>query len=211
MTICLKNNEIKRFLSDFRFQPFLKHAIWGCFALLTGCMPPPPPTHINHLCHVFQQYPEWYVAAREVEARWKVPVAVQMAIIHQESKFNATAQPPRQRLLGWVPWKRPTSAYGYSQALDGTWALYKQSYGGFFASRERFSDAVDFIGWYAQTAYSRAHIARSNPYALYLAYHEGVGGYLHRTYLRKPWLLRVAQKVKRRAALYQAQLKFCSR
>ena len=180
-----------------------------CVILLTGCMPPPPPQHIDHICHIFKQYPHWYHAAKDVEQRWHVPIAVQMAIIHQESKFNATAQPPRQRLLGFIPWKRPTSAYGYSQALNGTWALYKHSAGGLFVSRENFTDAVDFIGWYASIAHKRAHISRKNAYTLYLAYNEGVGGYQHKTYLHKFWLLHVAHKVKAKERLYSAQLRKC--
>lgn len=177
--------------------------------LLSGCMPPPPPQDLNNVCHIFKQYPHWHRDALDVQKRWKVPVSVQMAIIHQESKFNATAQPPRVKVLGVIPWRRPTTAYGYSQALNGTWALYKNSSGYLFSSRNRFSDAVDFIGWYANNAYRRAGISRKNAYDLYLAYHEGVGGYQKKTYLKKQWLPPVANKVRVRAMMYQAQLKRC--
>src|ERR1044071_6541090 len=124
-----------------------------------------------------------------------------MAIIHQDSKFSATARPPRTKLFSVIPWKRPTSAYGYTQALRSTWAQYKNSEGGFLSSRNDFADGVDFIGWYAYQAYIRAHIPRMDAYRLYLAYHEGVGGYQRRTYLKKPWLILVARKVKARSQL----------
>lgn len=176
--------------------------------VLSGCVTPPP-RDLQHACHIFRQYPHWYRDAKDVERRWHVPVAVQMAIIHQESKFEPKARPPRRKLFWFLPWKPITTAYGYSQALDGTWALYQHTSGGFFSSRERFSDSVDFIGWYANDAYRRARILPSNAYALYLAYHEGVGGYLNKTYLKKPWLLQVARKVDARAKLYQAQLMRC--
>ena len=42
-----------------------------------------------------------------------------------------------------------------------------------------------------------------------LAYHEGMGGYARGTYRRKGWLIGVAQKVRRRAWIYHAQLKRC--
>ena len=177
--------------------------------LLTGCVTPPP-RDVNNLCHIFHQYPSWYSASKRVQVVWKVPVTVQMAIMHQESKFSATAMPPRIKLLHIIPWTRPSSAYGYAQALRGPWAIYKRSRGGLFASRDDFADGVDFIGWYINEAHKRAKIARDNTYALYLAYHEGIGGYQHRSYLKKPWLISVAHKVSAREHIYRAQLASCS-
>lgn len=178
--------------------------------LLTSCATLPPPRDVNNLCNIFKQYPDWYRASKDVQRRWGVPVTVQMAIIHQESKFDANAMPPRTTLLWVIPWKRPSTAYGYSQALRGTWAEYRRSRGGVFASRDDFEDGVDFIGWYAEDAYKRAKISRRNTYKLYLAYHEGVGGYLQRSYLKKPWLISVAHKVSAREKIYRAQLASCS-
>jgi len=180
------------------------------FLFLTACVTKPP-ENVDNICRIFKQYPKWYSYSLDVEKRWKVPVAVQMAIIHQESKFNSHAKPQRTRLLGFIPWKRPSSAYGYTQALRTTWSLYKQNNGGFFSSRNDFSDGVDFIGWYANQAYVKAGIPRTDSYSLYLAYHEGVGGYQRKTYLTKPWLISVAKKVRARASIYQAQLQRCSK
>ncbi len=177
---------------------------------LIGCVSPPP-RDVNNICSVFRQYPQWYRDAKDAERRWRVPVPVQMAIMHQESKFDAQAKPGRKKLLWVIPWTRPTTAYGYTQALNGTWRHYKLSTGGLFASRESFSDGVDFIGWYANMANRKAGISRSNAYALYLAYHEGVGGYMNKSYLRKPWLIQVAHKVDARSRIYQAQLNHCGR
>lgn len=178
--------------------------------ILVGCVSRPP-TDVNNICHVFRQYPAWYKDSLDVQRRWRVPVPVQMAIIHQESKFDATAQPNRTTLLWVIPWKRPSTAYGYTQALQSTWTLYKRSQGRLFASRENFSDGVDFIGWYANEANKRAGIPRHDAYSLYLAYHEGVGGYQQKTYLKKQWLIPVAHKVSARARIYQAQLASCHR
>ncbi|KTD16157.1 transglycosylase SLT domain-containing protein [Legionella jordanis] len=181
-----------------------------CSLLLVACASRPP-RDVNNICHVFQEYPRWYRDAVDVQRRWKVPVAVQMAIVHQESKFDGHAKPPRQKLLWIIPWKRPSSAYGYSQALRSTWAVYKRDSNGgsFWAQRDVFAHAVDFIGWYANQANRRAGIPRTDAYRLYLAYHEGVGGYQRRTYLKKPWLIQVAHKVSARSQIYQAQLNQC--
>ncbi len=179
-------------------------------SLLAGCVSSPP-ADVNNICNVFREYPSWYRDALDVQRRWLVPVHVQMAIIHQESKFDARARPPRTKLLWVIPWMRPSTAYGYTQALRSTWAIYKRSQGGVFASRNDFTDGVDFIGWYANQAYKRAGIQRYDAYSLYLAYHEGIGGYQKRTYLKKSWLIPVAHKVSARSQLYQAQLRRCQK
>lgn len=178
--------------------------------ILVGCVSPPP-RDVNNICSVFRQYPKWYTDALDVQRRWRVPVAVQMAIIHQESKFDANAEPQRTKLLWVIPWTRPSTAYGYTQALRSTWALYKQSQGSLWASRDNFTDGVDFIGWYANQANRRAGIPRNNAYDLYLAYHEGIGGYMQKTYMKKHWLIPVAHKVSARAHIYQAQLARCKK
>lgn len=175
---------------------------------LTSCVSPPP-KDVNNICNIFRQYPKWYRDAKDVEKRWKVPVPVQMAIIHQESKFDGTARPPRTKLLSVIPWKRPSTAYGYTQALHSTWDQYRRTNGWMLSSREDFGDGVDFIGWYANQANIKAGIPRTDAYSLYLAYHEGVGGYQRKTYLKKGWLISVARKVKARSALYAMQLNSC--
>lgn len=187
----------------------LKLFILALFALLLSSCVKHRPANIENVCHIFKEYPQWYRDAKDVEKRWKVPVPVQMAIIHQESKFEASAKPPAKKLLWVIPWKRPSTAYGYAQALNGTWKEYKRENGGLFSSRDTFGDGVDFIGWYANGAYRRAGIQRSDAYSLYLAYHEGVGGYQRKTYLKKPWLIKVAQKVKAKSYLYSSQLNSC--
>ncbi len=177
---------------------------------LTACVSSPP-ADVNNICTIFKQYPKWYRDAKDVERRWKVSVPVQMAIIHQESKFDARARPPRKKLLGIIPWKRQSSAYGYTQALRSTWDHYKRTNGWIWSSRDDFGDGVDFIGWYANEANKRAGIPRSDAYSLYLAYHEGIGGYQRKTYLKKTWLISVARKVKAKSQIYAMQLNSCKK
>lgn len=177
---------------------------------LTSCTKAPPKNREN-ICLIFKQYPNWYWDAVKVRKRWGIPVSILMAIIYQESRFSATAKPPRKKLLWIIPWFRPTSAYGYSQALNQTWKNYKKdtSRSSMFTSRNAFGDAADFIGWFANQAHKRAGISKINAYALYLAYHEGIGGYMRGTYRHKAWLIAVAKKVQRRAWIYRSQLRIC--
>ena len=178
---------------------------------ITGCSTPPPPDKVGNACSIYRQYPKWYWAAKRSEKRWGTPAAVQLAFMHQESRFRAKAKPPRTKLLWIIPWFRPTTAYGYSQALKGTWALYKKQSGRMVASRKNYEDATDFIAWYAHYAHKKMGIPLNNAYELYLAYHEGTGGFKRRTYLKKPWLMAVAKKVQTRAWTYQSQLKSCAK
>jgi len=193
-------------IKQFRFISLVSCLLLISF-YFSGCATPRP-KHVSNVCSIFIQYPTWYWATQEVEARWKVPITVQMAILHQESRFTADAKPPRTKLLWVIPWKRPTSAYGYTQALKSTWEHYQRSRGN-SKSRDEFSDAVDFIGWYSSIANKRAGIQPNDPYRLYLAYHEGVGGYIKQTYKQKPWLVNVARKVTRQTKVYDQQLRSC--
>lgn len=175
---------------------------------MTGCVTVQPQC-IDDVCSIFNEYPEWYWAAQATEKKWGVPIHVQMAIMRQESSFIANARPPRKWCLGIIPWKRPTSAYGYSQAIDQTWRNYQKQTGNYSGSRCNFNDASDFVGWYVQTANRKLKISKTNSYALYLAYHEGLNGYAAKTYRSQAWLIAVAKKVSLRSRVYQGQLNQC--
>jgi hypothetical protein len=134
-----------------------------------------------------------------------------MAFTRQESAFRAKARPPRKKILGFIPGPRPASAYGYSQATNETWSAYKKSTGSWTADRNNFADAMDFIGWYNDQSYRKNNIAKSDTYHLYLAYHEGQGGFKKRSFKNKQWLKDVAKKVAGNAATYSNQLKGCEK
>ncbi|WP_262965985.1 transglycosylase SLT domain-containing protein [Methylobacter psychrophilus] len=168
-----------------------------------------PPKNSDNICATFREKDDWYADAQESYKKWGVPISVQMAIMHQESHFVADAQPPRVWLVGIIPWFRPSSAYGYAQVKDETWDDYLDAAGGWTSDRDDFADATDFIGWYCNISYSRLGISKGDAKNLYLAYHEGHSGYKHKSYLKKAWLQRVADKVAYRARLFQSQLGAC--
>jgi hypothetical protein len=179
--------------------------------VLSGCASKAPPKNSSDVCKIFKEKYSWYKAAKKTEKRWKIPVSVSMAIIKQESSFIADARPQRTKLLGFIPWKRVTSARGYAQAIDGTWEMYLKDRGGFFVARNDFEDAVDFVGWYNFKTHKQLGVSMKNARALYLAYHEGRGGYKRGSYRTKPWLLAVADKVQRQADLYDVQYQGCKK
>lgn len=169
-----------------------------------------PPRNLDDACSIVQQRPQYMKAFRKTEQKWGVPIHVQMATIHQESRFVSDAKTPHTYALGIIPMGRVSSAYGYSQALDGTWDDYKRSTGRRVARRDRINDAADFMGWYMNISRERNGIPLYDARNQYLAYHEGHTGYARGSYNRKSWLLNVASKVDARADLYQAQLATCN-
>ena len=177
-------------------------------ALLSACSVTQP-KNIDNVCQIFSEKDDWYQAARRTEKRWGTPVAVQMAIMHQESAFVADAEPPAPLILGFMPWFKSSSAYGYAQAQNGTWSDYQKQTGHRFSSRDDFADSCDFIGWYCSISHNKLGIDNNDAYNLYLSYHEGHGGFRRNSHSHKQWLLTTAQKVANRSIYFANQLKSC--
>ena len=176
--------------------------------LVTGCTTSPP-RNVNDICDIFLEKDGWYDDALDSQEEWGTPIPIMLAMMYQESRFQAKAKPPRKKIFGFIPGPRPSSSYGYSQAKKSTWKEYKSSAGNYGADRDDFADAIDFIGWYNFKSYKRSGISRNDAYRLYLAYHEGHGGYNRGTYRKKAWLNDVARKVQRKSGTYQQQLAGC--
>ena len=177
-------------------------------AWLTGCAASQP-QRADNICTILDDNPRWYDYARESEERWGTPMATQFAFVRQESSFRHDARPPRTRLLGFIPWRRPSTAYGYAQAQNPVWGEYLEAEGSFFARRTHMKHALDFIGWYNNNTHQRLGISKQNPRHLYLAYHEGHTGYRRRNWENNSTLLRAATRVERTAQNYAAQLQEC--
>lgn len=192
-------------------QKALGSALLGSLAVLSGCSSTPPPKETyDNICAIFQHDSEWREAALLSQTRWGTPPYVLLAMVHQESRFKPDAQPDRPYALGFIPLLRNSSAYGYSQAQDGTWDDYKKATDRWSQSRSDIEDALDFMGWYNYQSHKRLRISRKDTYKLYLAYHEGQGGYSRRSYLKKPWLQGVAKKVAKRSRMYRRQYARCN-
>ena len=169
----------------------------------------PPPQQVEDLCGLFAERGAWRSAALRAGERWEVPPGLLLAVIHQESRFRAQAR-PWWRLLGLFPVAPASSAYGFGQATDGTWRDYRLATGRRGARRDDFADAVDFVGWYADVIHRTTRVAKDDAYHLYLAYHEGPGGFARGSHRGKPWLLGVARRVAERAALWDRDAARCT-
>ncbi|MHB0951723.1 MAG: transglycosylase SLT domain-containing protein [Allorhizobium sp.] len=185
--------------------------IVGLLLALTACAKPPSET--RNACAIFEQrdglFNNWRRAAVKTEREYGVPVPILMATIYTESGFRKNARPPRTKLLGFIPWKRQSSAYGYSQALDGTWERYQRETGRGGARRTDFSDAMDFIGWYHKQSSIKNGIALNDPYQLYLAYHSGHAGYEKGSWRNNREALQGAKRFTEITYTYARQLQSC--
>lgn len=179
--------------------------------ILISCGDPngPAPKNQDDACAILKQRPGWYDAMVRTERRWGVPVSVQMAIIWKESSFRQRARPRKEAKGSSSPGELRSSAYGYPQALDGTWDWYVEDTGNRRARRDNYEDASDFIGWYANQSLRRSGVALNDPYNLYLTYHQGHGGYNRGSHHSQDWLLQVARQVRVREGIYRAQLPYC--
>jgi hypothetical protein len=163
-----------------------------------------PPSDLANACSILEEKRGWEDDVFDAARTWSVSPGLILAFMKQESRFRHDARPRdgNGRLR--------STALGYAQALDGTWADYVRARGG-KASRKDFEASADFIGWYLDRIARQAGVARTDARALYLAYHEGPGGYARGTHRGKAWLGPVADRVAAQARTYDAQLSRCER
>ena len=165
------------------------------------------PKNASNSCSIFEEKYLWYKHAKKTEKKWGTPVYLQLAIIKMESSFDRFAKPPRQKLFKVVPYKRPSSSFGYSQAVKGTWKQYKKETGNKFATRSRFKDSVDFVGWYTNKTEKILKVSKKDAFKQYIAYHEGWGNY--KNYKSNKKVINLAKRVEKQSNIYKQQLSEC--
>lgn len=168
----------------------------GCSSTPTYSPDQPPARTHNDICALTAHDRTFYDAARRAERKWGTPAHILLAFIYKESRFVRDAE-------------SHSGAYGYAQVKDATWDEYRKATGRWDASREDIYDAMDFIGWYNYVSHKRLGISRWDAYNLYLAYHEGRGGFARKSYERRPWVKKLAKKVVNQAWRYRQQMKRC--
>jgi len=177
------------------------------FFLISACSSIPKNTADG--CSIFSERYLWYKHVRKVEKKWGAPIYIQLAFIKMESDFDWLAKPPRQKIFKIIPFKRPSSSLGYSQAVKGTWEQYKKETNNKLATRVRFKDSVNFIGWYTNKTEKLLKISKKDAFRQYIAYHEGWGNY--KNYKKKQKVILLAKKVQQQANKYRLQLKKCQK
>ena len=165
------------------------------------------PKNTSDSCSIFDEKYFWYKHTKKVEKKWGTPIYIQLAIIKMESDFDWLAKPGRTKIFKVIPYKRLSSSFGYSQAIKGTWEQYKKETGNKLASRVRFKDSVDFIGWYTNKTETILKISKKDVFRQYLAYHEGWGNYKY--YKKNKKVIKLAKKVEKQSNIYKNQLNKC--
>jgi len=173
------------------------------------------PDRINDVCAVFAQNDgwtsNWQHTSNNAARKHGIPQHVLMATIRMESGFDGRARPPRKKIFGFIPGKRASTAYGYSQALDGTWTEYQRDTGSWSARRSNFADAVDFVGWYHGKSVRTLGIAPHDTYSLYLAYYSGHAGFARGSWRTNSSIQNYARQTAQMADRYATQMQSCRR
>lgn len=162
----------------------------------------------NDACKMLKENPDWLVASYASYQKWGTPISVQLSFVYHESSFKYNARPIRKKKLYEFGTQYASSALGFSQALNGTWGDYLNESKSKNKQRTNFGHSVDFIGWYNSKSF-KIGIKPTDPYNLYLAYHEGRGGWLRKYHSKKTWLKNYAKSVERKAEIYSKQINNC--
>lgn len=143
---------------------------------------------IKNVCEIFKLHPEWYEATKKTAEKWRVPIATQMAWMHQESGFAPVTEKPY---------------HGYAQATKQEWRKYQQDTGAKGTPYD-FAAASDFIGWHSNIVAKKFGVRLDDTYSLYSAYQKGLPSF-------KPGESDndIAKKVTKLANTYAEQLKHC--
>ena len=179
------------------------------FFLLASCST--VPRHPQNACKIFGQNYLWYKSAKKSSETYGVSIHIILAFVNKESGFNRWARPKRNKLFKIIPYKRPSSSFGYSQAVNKTWDLYKIETDSPLALRTRFKDSVMFIGWYMQKTKKINKIPLTDAYRQYLNYYLGWKGYANKTYKTDKKAIIFAKKVQQQSKIYKSQLMECEK
>ena len=185
----------------------MKKLLLLIFFLISACSSIPKNTSDG--CSIFSERYLWYKHAKKTEKKWGTPISLQLAIIKMESDFDWLAKPPRNKLFKVIPYKRKSSSLGYSQAIKGTWKQYQNETNNTLATRVRFKDSVDFIGWYTNKTEKILKISKKDSFRQYIAYHEGWGNY--KNYKKNAKVISLAKRVEHQTNKYRKQLINCKK
>ena len=169
------------------------------------------PKHSENACKIFDEKYLWYKHSKKSSEKWGVPIEILLAVIHKESGFVRFARPKRTKLFKIIPYRRPSSSFGFSQAVDKTWELYKTENKKPTALRISFKSSVDFVGWYFWKTNKINKISLNNVYSLYLNYYLGWGNYAKKTYKTDRKAIIFAKSVEKQSKIYKNQLRECQK
>ena len=176
---------------------------------LTSCSS--VPKYPADACKIFGEKYLWYKHAKKSSDTYGAPIHIILAFVDKESGFNRWAKPKRTKLFKIIPYKRPSSSFGYSQAVKKTWELYKKETDNPLALRTRFKDSVMFIGWYINKTNKINKVPYNDSYRQYLNYYLGWGSYSNESYKTDKKAIILAKNVQKKSRIYKIQLKECQK
>ena len=169
------------------------------------------PKHTSNACKIFGERYLWYKSIKRSSETYGAPPYIILAFIKQESGFNRWAKPKRQKLFKIIPYKRPSSSFGYSQAVKKTWEQYKIETNNPLALRNKFKDSVMFVGWYMNKTNKINNVSLNDSYRQYLNYYLGWGSYAKKVYKTDKKAILYAKSVEKQSKIYKNQLKECQK
>ena len=186
------------------FYKINKLLLFFLFFIITSCSS--VPKYPQNACKIFGENYLWYKSAKKSSDTYGAPIHIILAIVNKESGFNRWAKPKRHKLFKIIPYKRPSSSFGYSQAVNKTWELYKTETNSPLALRTRFKDSVMFIGWYMNKTKKINKIPLNDSYRQYLNYYLGWGNYAKKIYKTDKKAIILAKNVEKQSKIYKSQL-----
>lgn len=169
------------------------------------------PKYPQNACKIFGESYFWYKSVKKSSETYGAPIHIILAFVNKESGFNRWAKPKRTKLFKVIPYKRPSSSFGYSQAVKKTWELYKTETDNPLALRTRFKDSVMFIGWYMSKTNKINKIPLNDSYRQYLNYYLGWGNYSKKAYKTDKKAIIFAKSVQKQSNIYKRQLLECKK
>ena len=167
------------------------------------------PKYPQNACKIFGEKYFYLKYTRAASKKWGVPISSILAVINKESGFRRFAKPPRHRIFKIIPYRRPSSSLGFSQAVNKTWDLYQKENNKPAALRISYKSSSDFIGWYFWKANKINKVSLNNTRDLYLNYYLGFSAYKNKAYQTDKKAIIYAKSVEKQAKIYKSQLLEC--
>ena len=167
------------------------------------------PKYPQNACKIFGEKYFYLKYSRAASKKWGVPISSILAVINQESGFRRFAKPKRTKLFKIIPYRRPSSSLGYSQAVVKTFSLYKKENNKPLALRISFRNSSDFIGWYFWKTNKINKVSLNDTRNMYLNYYLGWTAYKNKAYQKNKKAIIFAKSVEKQAKIYKSQLREC--
>ena len=169
------------------------------------------PKYPSNACKIFEEKYFYLKHTRAASKKWGVPISSILAVINMESGFKRFAKPKRTKIFKIIPYRRPSSSFGFSQAIKSSWELYKKENNKPFSLRSNYKHSTDFVAWFFYKSNQINNIPLNDIKKLYLSYYLGWGNYKNKTYRTDQKAILLAKKVQQQADKYRLQLKKCQK